>query len=222
MKSLETRLRKARQFDPDLIEIRLDFIRNLDSEKLLAIKNFLEGNEILTIRSALEGGKSNISEKSRIELLHDVISRLKPSLVDIEILTLGRQPSLIHEIEKSKTGLIASFHDIHGLKDTADLRKILLSAPLQNRKLYAAKIVSHAKSFRDNLRVLELYPSFNHGNFDSNSRLVAFCTGQFGIPSRILSLFLGSPFAYVSLSGEPAAPGQLDINTMRKMIGMRA
>jgi len=71
----------------------------------------------------------------------------------------------------------------------------------------------------DNLRVLRLYDS----SIDSNlpKKLNAFCTGKLGICSRVLSLFLGAPFAYTSLPGEPLAAGQLDIDTMRKVLGAK-
>lgn len=218
VESLETRVRKARQYNPDLIELRLDFIRDLDPNKLGGIGKFLKGNEILTIRARQEGGKgSSLSENERIELIRHAIAQVKPSFIDIEILTLRKYPVLISEIRMSKTKLVASFHNLKETKDFAYLRNIVLSAPLKHRSLFAVKIVNRARNIQDNLKVLSLYsrPRQNYA-----SKLVSFCIGPLGIPSRILSLFLGSPFGYASLPGEPVASGQLDIRTMKRIVGM--
>jgi 3-dehydroquinate dehydratase type I len=165
---------------PDLIELSLDFIRNLDLKKLEAIENFLEGNEILTIRSREEGGSLEISDSRRIELVRDTISHSKPSFIGIEISTLTKYSDLTHEIERSRIKLVASYHDIPGSKDAAYLRKILLSAPLQSKGLFATKIVSEAKTLHDNLKVLSLYSTFIPRSSINTSKLVAFCTGRQG------------------------------------------
>jgi 3-dehydroquinate dehydratase I len=219
IKSLEARVQQARRLDPDLIELRLDFVKNLDIDKLEAIGKFLKGNELLTIRSRREGGKgSTLSEYERIQLILHVIAQLEPSYVDIEILTLRKYPALIQEINRSRTKLIASFHDLNGRKDSTYLRKIIRLAPHKSNSLFAVKIVTHANSLQDNLKVLGLYSPFKQ----DSTRLVAFCSGRMGIPSRILCLFLGSPYGYASLPREPVAAGQLDIKTMRKIVGMQA
>ncbi len=219
IESLEAKVWQARRYNSDLIELRLDFVRNLNTIKLVALGKILKGNEVLTVRSDREGGKNpTLSELERIELISHAISKLEPTYVDVEIQTLRKHPDLIQEINSSNTKLIASYHDLKGTKNFAFLRKIILSSPLNNKSLYAVKIVRAAKTIQDNLEVLSLYSPFKK---EGASKLIAFCTGRMGIPSRVLSLFLGSPYTYASLPGEPVASGQLDIQTMRNIIGMR-
>jgi 3-dehydroquinate dehydratase-1 len=219
VKSLEARVRQARRLHADLIELRLDYLRNLDISALDAIGKFSNTNEIWTIRSSKEGGKgSTLSEYQRINLIRYAIAHLQPSYFDVEIVTLRRYPDLIKEINRTRTKLIASSHDLKGIKGSADFRKIIFSAPLKNKSLFAVKIVSQAKSLQDNLKVLGLYSSLKQ---KKAPKLVAFCSGRLGIPSRILCLFLGSPYSYTSLAGEAVAAGQLDIKTMRKIVGTR-
>src|SRR5487761_1197598 len=158
------------------------------------------------------------SEYQRINLIRYAIAHLQPSYFDVEIVTLRRYPDLIKEINRTRTKLIASSHDLKGIKESADFRKIIFSAPLKNKSLFAVKFVSQAKSLQDNLKVLGLYSSLKQKNAP---KLVAFCSGRLGIPSRILCLFLGSPYSYTSLAGEAVAAGQLDIKTMRKIVGTR-
>jgi 3-dehydroquinate dehydratase-1 len=218
IESLEKKIHQARSFEPDLIELRLDFLRNLDVGKLESVRKFLKGNEVLTIRSMNEGGTSSaLSELKRVELFHWAIAFVNPSFVDIEIQTLRHYPVLMKEIGRSRrTKLIASFHDLEETTNSAQLRKIISLAPLKSESLFAVKIVSLARKIRDNLEVLGLYSSLER---NVSSRLVAFCTGRAGIPSRILCLYLGCPFSYASLPGEAVAAGQLDIRTMRRIVG---
>jgi 3-dehydroquinate dehydratase I len=211
VESLGARIREARDYEPSLIELRLDFIRNLDTKKLEMLRGLLEGNEILTIRSRGEGGMLSIPEEFRIELIRYSISRLNPFLVDIEISTLRQHPSLLQELHASATKLIASYHDFNGTKSAALLEKVISTCPDASKFLYATKIACQANAIQDNLEVLNLYSK-------QHPKLVAFCMGPLGIPSRILSLFLGSPYSYASLPGNSLAPGQLDIDIMRKIL----
>jgi 3-dehydroquinate dehydratase-1 len=216
--SLEERVVQARALDADLIEFRLDFLKKINESELEKIKNFLNGNEILTIRSKKEGGKcEGLSENKRLELIRFLIANLQPFLLDVEIETIRKHPDLLKETEKSKTKIIASFHDLKGTRDQSFLRDMVLSAPLKSKSLFAVKIVKYARSIKDNLEILDLYSSMKK-QIDS-SRLVAFCAGPHGISSRILCLFLGSPYSYTSLPGEPVASGQLEIKTMRRIVG---
>lgn len=229
IESLLGRVSASRKLHADLIELRLDLIRRLDSSKISRIGEHLRGNEILTIRSEAEGG-GYLSNSHRELFSHQIISEIAPSFVDIEIQTLRKFPKLLKDLDNSRSKLIASFHDLKGTKTQSNLRRIiadLFSFEGINDKLFAAKVVSTAKSAEDNLKVLGLYSDLNQERKNTRqslepSKLVAFCMGRDGIPSRILSPFLGSPITYVSLAGEPVATGQLDILTMRRILGVRA
>jgi 3-dehydroquinate dehydratase-1 len=204
----------ARSFRPNLIELRLDFIRGLDIERLGAIRGHLLGNEILTIRSRKEDGQLAISDSERAELIRYVMYQLRPSIVDIEISTIRKFPTLLQDLKKTKSKLVASFHDLQGTKTEEYLRKMVAFAPHELKSsLFGVKIVSRARKLEDNLKVLNLYRCIEH-----SSKLVAFCLGKQGVPSRILSFFLGAPFGYSSLPGEPVAYGQMDIEIMRRLL----
>ena len=76
------------------------------------------------------------------------------------------------------------------------------------------KIVTTAKSVDDSIRTLQLYSKNGKNN------LIAFAMGDNGRISRILCLYLGSPYTYVSL-GKPVAPGQLSIDEVKKIISLK-
>ena len=76
------------------------------------------------------------------------------------------------------------------------------------------KIVTTAKTTDDSTRVLQLYGKKGKIN------LIAFSMGDAGRISRILSLYLGSPYTYVSL-GKPVAPGQFSVDEVKKIINLK-
>ena len=77
------------------------------------------------------------------------------------------------------------------------------------------KIVSTAKSVDDATRMLELY------NKKGKNNLIAFAMGDEGKISRILCLYLGSPYTYVSL-GKAVAPGQFSVDEVNKIINLKS
>ncbi len=202
----------ARKYRPDLIELRLDLLQKIDPLVFEGIRNLIRGKEILTLRSSREGGHYNGPESRRVRLIQEMISILTPKYVDIEISTLRSNKSIFRTVEKTSSAIIASFHDLKGKKTSRELGHVISEAP-ERKSIFAIKIVREARSFDDNFRVLDLYNSFK-----SKSHLVAFCTGPLGIFSRVLCLFMGSPYTYASLPEEPLASGQLDIETMRDAV----
>ncbi|MGA2228931.1 MAG: type I 3-dehydroquinate dehydratase [Syntrophobacteraceae bacterium] len=80
----------------------------------------------------------------------------------------------------------------------------------------ALKIVTMAQSGEDNLRVLELIPLAGK---ELGIDLIAFCMGPAGKWSRLVSIFLGSPWTYAQFAGQPVtAPGQISVSEMRALI----
>jgi hypothetical protein len=65
--------------------------------------------------------------------------------------------------------------------------------------------------FEDNLAALEMCRSL------SGHRRVVFCHGNMGRVSRVLAPLFGSEWTYASLKrGREAAPGQIDLQSMRQ------
>lgn len=211
---LRKKLRLARTFHTEFIELRLDYLVDLDRSKLSEIKKLLCGNEILTLRSTNEGGIRNVHESTRIELLEEVIYLVEPSYLDIEIETLRKNPKLLAELESRKSMLIASSHHFSKTPSISTLAGIIRGAP-KTKSLYAVKVVCKAQRFQDNFRLLSLYASGSKFAF----RVIAFCMGEYGQFSRVACVDLGSPFTYVSLPLEATAPGQLDIRVMKTLLG---
>lgn len=194
----------------DFAEIRFDFLKSEDIP--LALENVKKDLKkiVCTLRPKSEGGKFSGDEKERIAILK-LISEYNPFLLDIEFNTIKREKNLARYLKKSKTSLLISEHDFKKTPTFAELKKKFNQMTKFSTNV---KIVTTSKSTDDSTRVLQLYSKKGKAN------LIAFAMGDFGRISRILSLYLGSPFTYVSL-GKPIASGQFSVDELNKIINLK-
>ena len=194
----------------DYVEVRFDFLKiEQIPETLKTIKNDL--NKIVcTLRPKIEGGKFPGNEKERIAILK-LIAEYSPFLLDVEYNTLKKNTSLIKYLKSTKTKLLVSWHDFKKTPSNAELKKKLSQMSKFSSNV---KIVTTAKSTNDSTRMLELY------NKKGKNNLISFAMGDHGRISRILCLYLGSPYTYVSL-GKPIAPGQFSVEEIKKITNLK-
>lgn len=194
----------------DYVEIRLDFLKTDEIPKTLeSIKKNLE-KIVCTLRPKSEGGKFEGSEKERIAILK-LIAEYNPFLLDVEFNTIKKNKELEKYLKSSKTKLLISWHDFKKTPKFSELRSKMNQ---MSKFSHNVKIVTTAKSVDDSTRILQLYR--NNGK----NKLIAFAMGDNGRMSRILCLYLGSPYTYASL-GKPVAPGQISIDEIKKIINLK-
>ena len=194
----------------DYVEVRFDFLKiEQIPEALEIIKNDLN-KVVCTLRPKTEGGKFPGKENERIAIIK-LIAEYSPFLLDIEFNTLNKNQELIKYLKSTKTKLLVSWHDFKKTPTGAELKKKLNQMSKMSSNV---KIVSNAKSTEDSTRMLELY------NKKGKINLISFAMGDFGRISRILCLYLGSPYTYVSL-GKAVAPGQFSVDEMNKIINLK-
>ena len=194
----------------DYVEVRFDFLKiEQIPEALEIIKDDL--NKIVcTLRPKTEGGKFSGNEKERIAILK-LIAEYSPFLLDVEYNTLKKNTSLVKYLKSTKTKLLVSWHDFKKTPSTTELKNKLNQMAKFSSNV---KIVSTAKSTNDSTRMLELY------NKKGKNNLISFAMGDFGRISRILCLYLGSPYTYVSL-GKAIAPGQFSVDEIKKITNLK-
>ena len=199
--SLSKALKKS-----DHAEIRFDFL-NPESipETLDMIKKDLK-KCICTLRPSSEGGKFSGTEKNRISIIK-LIAEYNPFLLDIEFNTIKKNKNLLRYLKSTNTDLLVSWHNFKQTPNISILKKQYLKMKKISNNI---KIVTTAKTVNDVPKILSLYDN-------KDTRLTAFCMGDIGKISRLLSLFLGSPFTYVSL-GKPIAVGQLKLDEVKSML----
>ena len=202
---LGTALKKS-----DYVEVRLDFLRIEQIPDALEIIKKDLGKIVCTLRPTNEGGKFSGNEKERISIIK-LIAEYNPFLLDIEFNTLKKNKKLVKYLKSTKTKLLVSWHDFKKTPKSLELKnKIKQMSKFSSN----VKIVSTAKSTEDATRMLEMYSKKGQKN------LISFAMGDAGKLSRILCLYLGSPYTYVSL-GKAIAPGQFSVDEVNKIINLK-
>jgi 3-dehydroquinate dehydratase type I len=193
----------------DCVELRIDRIPDADLVRLLGVRYC---PAIVTNRSRNEGGGFVGTETERIAALIKA-ARLGADYVDIEEAT---DPALKDELRSALADgsgrLISSWHDFSGTPSAQFLRAKLAECMAGAPEI--VKIVTHADTAADCLRVLGLIPRA----LQKGQAIAAFCMGEKGKISRIMAPLLGSAITYASLDREEAsAPGQLTIQELREI-----
>ena len=207
-KRLKQTLTKALK-KSDYAEIRFDFLNpNLVPDALQQIKKDLR-KCVCTLRPVSEGGRFEGGEKNRISIIK-LIAEYNPFLLDVELNTLSKNKNLRRYLKNTGTDILVSWHNFKQTPSNSALKKKLTQMKKISNNI---KIVTMAKSINDATQVLSLYKN-------NNTKLIAFSMGNYGRISRILCLFLGSPYTYASL-GKPIAPGQFSVDEVKSIFARR-
>tara|TARA_Y100000310_G_scaffold345853_1_gene471434 strand:+ start:17821 stop:19320 length:1500 start_codon:yes stop_codon:yes gene_type:complete len=195
----------------DLIELRIDFIENIDADKLKILLDSKSKRVIVTCRSKDNKGNFSGSEEERINLLKKAIE-LKADFVDIEI---NCDKNTIQEIIQNKKDAktIVSYHNFNETPGLDKLNEIYAEIKELNPDLI--KIVTNANSINDNFRIFEL------SRYKDD--LTAFCMGLRGQISRILAPKYGSLITFAALKeNKESAPGQITIDEMKNVYNIHS
>lgn len=199
----------------DVIELRLDLIRNSRPAELIAhAKACREAVKILiTCRPATHDDLTG--ERERIELLQEAAG-MGVDYVDVELETPSAlREELIGCIEKMgrRTALIVSHHDFAQTPPLKTLKYLFDRCSQAGADI--VKIVTRAARIEDNLRVLSLLECHKQ----KDTALISFCMGPHGRLSRVAAPLLGSFMSYASLGrGLSSAPGQLTVKEMKTVM----
>ncbi|HPZ06604.1 MAG TPA: shikimate dehydrogenase [Candidatus Eremiobacteraeota bacterium] len=192
---------KEAEKSADIIEVRIDYMKDINESTLEELLKKRTKPIIITIRKTDEGGRFSGSEEERLNLLKKSI-RLKADYVDIE-LSSGEEiiSSLIENKENTK--IICSYHNF---KETPGKIKSIYGR-IKKLKPHIIKIVTFGESINDNFKHFEL--------LKNNKNLISFCMGLKGQISRILGAKYGSFLTFASLSNDSkTAEGQIAIEDL--------
>ena len=201
---------KPLENDIDVVEIRLDAMQEVSIPELC---KGINRPLLFTNRPKWEGGLCNKPEEERLQLLLEAVQQ-QAAFVDLELRTpLQYRKQLLGEIHDSQSRLIISYHDFEKTPDPAELSTVLQEQI--DSGAHIGKIVTMAHSYLDVLQVLHLQCEAQKQNFP----LIAFCMGEEGKLSRIITLLLGGFMTYAALDEQQAtAPGQLSVKQLKKAI----
>jgi 3-dehydroquinate dehydratase-1 len=230
IKEVKPIIDKAMNLKPNLIELRFDYISNIETISVDFVRdllNIIKPNVavIFTLRSSSEGGLLKIHQNQRFKILKMLIET-KPDYLDIEMNTdKNKLNEIIRLTFQNDIKTIFSYHNIErtltfdeSIKLIQDFKEKLDQEISLDSKIFKDiiyKLIFTAQTFEDNLIPLKLCKQLS----SANKKIISFCMGPLGIFSRIMSVLTGSFLTYASLE-EKTAPGQINIRKMRELFDL--
>lgn len=191
-----------------MVELRLDLFPGLDPAHAVAGCPL---PVLATYRSTVEGGQGSVDPVERQRAVAGAYDA-GAALLDLE---LDRDLALIGALGLERERVVVSWHDPEGTPgDLVERARRMAAVPSA-----FAKIVTFARSLGDLEMVLSLLASLR-SQPPGRRRLTAFAMGPIGMASRLLAPLMGAPIGYTAWSeAAPAAPGQLAIGRMQRILG---
>jgi 3-dehydroquinate dehydratase type I len=194
----------------DILEIRLDMMETFDLHQMIQAAS---KPALVTYRSIREGGKGSADDKTHASYLLSALEE-GAELVDVEWSLPERWRKKIFRA-RGKSSIIVSTHVPDSTPPKETLEEIFEELAATGADII--KIVTHAESMMDNLRVLDLIPKAQ----ERGIKIIAFCMGRFGRISRIFSHLMGGYLTFASLEGgEESAAGQIPVEEMKRILDM--
>lgn len=181
------------QEDTEMVELRVDLIKNLSPEDLILIREKTKKESIVTSRT------NEIFQKA-LELKFD--------LVDVDLDSVVRKEIVIPKNIWSK--IIISFHNFKKTPDESKLLEIIKK--INKFKPNIIKIATMVNNEEDSLRLLKLII-----DFPVDKKKIIIGMGIKGRTTRIVGPLLGNFLTYASTNYGQSADGQLKINELRKI-----
>tara|TARA_Y100000310_G_scaffold345136_2_gene462105 strand:- start:651 stop:1319 length:669 start_codon:yes stop_codon:yes gene_type:complete len=192
----------------DVIELRLDFLQDINETILSELLDACKRPVIVTFRQLNHG--ASIEPTERMFLLHKAIELGAP-YIDLDVET--DEEFLDDFKDVSETTRIILSH--HNFDDTPPLPELLkkMEEMLEKEIADVLKIVTFAREEQDNDTILALV----HAAKLTGKPIIAFCMGPKGIKSRIACIKIGALLTFASFNeGKESAAGQLSVEIMRE------
>ena len=199
----ELRRRRDAVADADLIELRLDTVRDPDPAAALAGRT---RPAIVTCRPAWEGGAFKGSEEERKRILAEALS-CGAEYVDLE--WRAHFDDLIAQTAGRR--IVLSTHDFHSMPIDLTARVHAMRSTGAN----VIKIAATTTSLSDCLPLLEL----GSEGSASGGGLVVIGMGSYGLPTRVLAGRFGSAWTY---AGDIRDIGQVTADSLLNEYGFRS
>jgi len=203
-------LKKSIEHGADLLELRIDFFKDIEPAILSrAIKGLRQYKIplIATIRSRKEGGNRALSDRQRLDIFRHIIPYADG--VDIELSSKKIIKDIVSAAKKSNKKVIVSYHNFRKTPDARKLNRIIQEGKRAGADI--VKIAAMAKDMNDMLRLAEL--TLKHKN------LIIISMGELAKISRVFFPIMGSFITYGTVS-ESSAPGQMPLKILKRELNL--
>lgn len=204
---------------PDFFELRLDYLPDLDPQKISKLRRPL----IITARHPAEGACNRGPRPRLAPPRRDLLLKWLPhaQFVDVELRSLRELGEVWNEAARLKVKRICSVHDFARTPPHAVLHKQFQRATKAAADIF--KLVTRADTLDDFITLLEVLRGFaSRGRSLSRSkprsriRCCVMATGKFGPISRLLFPECGSVLVYAPLL-RPLHARQLTLEQLRSL-----
>ncbi|KAL6763450.1 dehydroquinate dehydratase [Haematococcus lacustris] len=197
----------------DIVELRLDFIKDFDTERDLArIMASCSRPYIVTFRPQWEGGQYTGPEPPRLATLKLAALRGAPH-VDVEFKAAPLFFASRGEVPVS-CKVILSFHNFATTPSGPQLQQ--LAADMHAAGADIVKIATMAQDISDTATVLALLDN-------PPVPTIALAMGERGLLTRILAAKYGAYLTFAALApGRESAPGQPNLQQLRQLFNFQA
>jgi 3-dehydroquinate dehydratase/shikimate dehydrogenase len=212
-----TQIKSARMAGADILELRTDYLENLNVDLLKTLIAEVKNTEdkklpiIVTCRDKQQGGAIDYPQKLRVDILAAAL-KAGAEFIDFEyenfISIEGQEKIRLALSQSSKGRLILSTHNFETKFDNIGklYRKILNVCPIAIPKLIY--VANH---------ITDCFEAFDLLHQTSAERII-FCMGAGGLISRILARKLGCFLTFASIDElNTTAPGQLTIKDLKQL-----
>ena len=193
----------------DMVEFRFDMMKLLPSD--VSFFRRIPIPKIATLRTTQQGGGFIGSENDRLVFFKSAIKG------GFEFIDLEHDSPLLDKRASDLKGakIICSYHDLKGTPPPNTMVDILVRCAAKGDVPKAAFMVGSMSALLDLIDAARLF-SFTGKDFSLMGM------GELGELTRICASELGVGFTYASLErGKEAAPGQVDLQTMKRLAGER-
>jgi len=206
-------IKRSKELGADLVELRLDYIGELDDGKIGDLIDSVDIPKIVTLRSAKDGGFWNGQEKDRINHLQTCLS-FGAQYVDVEeSMDIGWRYEISKACKSNGAQMIISHHDFKKTPTKQEMIDICKNEYAAGASI--AKISVMPKTIEDVANLLSVIEHFKV----NGKQMIGVSMGKLGVMSRIFGPQVGSYLAYAALErGKESAEGQLTIEEMKTIV----
>ena len=195
----------------DLVEWRADFFEYINDfenikDVLKHLRDILEMPILFTLRTANDGGKTNISIKDYVKINSEISSLQMADIIDIELSGGSENVKQIIDIARENdVKTIVSHHR----KDTPTKDKIVeMLKTMQNFNPDMVKIALTPKSNKDVIALLSAMDEIP---------IIAISMTNIGVITRVSQEMFNSSITFASLD-KCSAPGQIGVDEMKTIL----
>lgn len=208
---LEESANKIYELDPDVIEWRADYYKDICDikkvkEALKSVRRIIKSIPLIfTLRSSMEGGYKEVDEVIRFEVIKQAIYTGELDAIDIELISGAKNIKKIKEVAiKRNIPLILSYHNFKETPSVDFLVNKMKDEILNGADI--AKIAVMANKEEDVLNLLLATLKMRREILDTP--LITMSMGKLGVTSRIVGGLFGSDLTF-GANEKISAPGQM-------------